>query len=172
MVPVNVAATLHVPVGASVSTILSTCAGAYQTYLNNIGLSASGSSTQVDYFTIASLLLQQSGVTKIDNLLIGENASTPVYGTSTGTSTTSLTDTTASWTVNAYTGFIVTSGTSFATVTSNTATVLSLSSWTNGTPASGSSYSITTAPAGTSDLTAAFGHQLIAGAANFTIAQP
>jgi hypothetical protein len=174
MVPVNVSATVHIPIGTTVATVLSNCANAYTAYLNNIGLSSTGTAKEVDYFTIGSLFLEQAGVTKIDNLLIGKNSGTsPYYGTaSTATGTTTLTDTTASWTTNAYVGMVVTSENSFGVVSSNTSTVLTVSSWTNGTPVSGTSYSITTVPAGTADISATFGNQLIAGAVNLSVLQP
>ena len=59
-------------------------------------------------------------------------------GTSTATSSTSLTMSSATWSVNAYVGSIITAGSSTATVVSNTATVLTVASWTGGTPTTGS----------------------------------
>jgi len=44
----------------------------------------------------------------------------------------------ATWSVNAYVGSIITAGSSTATVVSNTATVLTVASWTGGTPTTGS----------------------------------
>ena len=76
------------------------------------------------------------------------------------------------WTVNAYTGCTVTSAGSFGIITSNTATVATISAWVGGTPPVGGSYTITSTPAGTADLTATFGNQLVAGAVSFTAAQP
>lgn len=56
---------------------------------------------------------------------------------------THMTDTRAAWTVNAFTGFTCTSNAKKGYITSNTATVLTVSSWVGGTPANGSSWSIT-----------------------------
>ena len=172
IVPVNSLATIHIPIGVTASTVITACINAYNAYLNAIGLNPSGGSTVANYFAIASVLLSVPNVAKIDGLLIGENGFTPVTGTSTATGTTTLTDATKSWTVNAYAGATVTSGSSFGIVTSNTSTVLTVSSWANSTPVSGASYSITSTPAGTSDLTATFGNQFVAGVASFTVSQP
>lgn len=60
----------------------------------------------------------------------------PTNGTATGVGATTLTDTTATWLTNQFNGATLTMGTSTATVTSNTATVLTFSGgWTGGTPA-------------------------------------
>lgn len=66
----------------------------------------------------------------------------PYNGTATGVSATTLTDSTANWLTNQFTGGTVTMGSSTATVTSNTGTVLTFGSWTGGTPAAGT-YQIT-----------------------------
>lgn len=66
----------------------------------------------------------------------------PSDGTSTAVAATTMTDSTATWVVNAFTGFTVTSGGKTAVVTSNTATVLTFASWTGGTPPTGK-YTIT-----------------------------
>ena len=55
-------------------------------------------------------------------------------GTSTATGATSLTDGGASWTVDAYIGLTVYSNGSSGVVTTNSATVLTVASWTGGTP--------------------------------------
>lgn len=55
-------------------------------------------------------------------------------GTSTATSATSLTDSGASWTTNAYTGHVVVTGGVYGVVASNTGTVLTIDKWY--TPAS------------------------------------
>jgi hypothetical protein len=172
IVPVNISATIHVPVGLNSATVLTACANAYAAYVNNLGLSPNGGSTQVDYFSVGAALLAVANVSKIDGLLIGENSITPVNSVSTGTGTTTLTDSTRAWTVNAYTGCTVTSAGSFGIIASNTATVATISAWVGGTPPVGSSYTITSTPAGTADLIATFGNQLVAGAVSFTAAQP
>ena len=154
------------------TTVINACQAAYISYINKIGLNPLGCSTAANYYSIAAALLGVANVSKIDNLLTGINSLAPVYGTSTGANVTTLTDSTKSWTVNAYAGYTVTSEGSFGIVTSNTATVLTITSWTGNTPATGSSYSITTTPAGTSDISAAFGNQLVAGSVSFTAAQP
>jgi hypothetical protein len=63
----------------------------------------------------------------------------PYNGTATSApGATTLTDTNANWNVNQFTGATLTSGVSTATITSNTATVLTFSGgWTGGTPAQG-----------------------------------
>lgn len=68
-------------------------------------------------------------------------------GTSSGTSASTLTDSTKNWTVNYFAGAIVRSGTSFGVVASNTSTVLTLTAygWYGPTPASGLAYSLTAA---------------------------
>jgi hypothetical protein len=67
----------------------------------------------------------------------------PTNGTSSGITATTLTDASATWQTNQFVGGIVTVGVSTATVTGNTATVLSFASWTGGTPANNvSSYQI------------------------------
>lgn len=71
-------------------------------------------------------------------------------GTATGTTATTLTDTTQAWTVNQWVNRIVISqGTGQAltqmTVTSNTATVLTGASWSNGTPGN-TAYLVTLPP--------------------------
>lgn len=72
-------------------------------------------------------------------------------GTSTATGATSLTDGTKAWAVNLYqtagTSYYVVesdspTGTTRGLITSNTATVLTVESWTNGTPTVGASYAI------------------------------
>jgi Baseplate J-like protein len=172
IVPVNVSAIIHIPSGLNTTTVINACQAAYISYINKIGLNPLGGSTAANYYSIAAALLGVANVSKIDNLLTGINSLAPVYGTSTGANVTTLTDSTKSWTVNAYAGYTVTSEGSFGIVASNTATVLTITSWTGNTPATGSSYSITTTPAGTSDISAAFGNQLVAGSVSFTAAQP
>lgn len=172
IVPVNVSATIHVPSGLNATTVVTACQNAYQIYVNNLGLNPSGGSTALNFFTVASILLAITNVSKIDTLLIGKNTITPIAGTSTGTGATTLTDSTQAWTVNAYSGCTVSSGGSFGIITSNTATAVTITSWSGGTPAPGLSYSITSTPAGTSDITATFSNQLVAGAISFTPAQP
>jgi len=54
------------------------------------------------------------------------------YASSVGATT--LTDSSANWVVNEFAGDTVTMGSSSAVITSNTATVLTFSSWTGGTP--------------------------------------
>lgn len=67
----------------------------------------------------------------------------PYNGIATADNATTLTDTAANWLTNQFVGAIVTMGTSTATVTSNTATVLTFTGgWTGGTPAL-STYQIT-----------------------------
>lgn len=56
-------------------------------------------------------------------------------GTATATSSTSLTQTAAGWTVNAYIGHIVTTGVVYGVITANSATVLTVDQWyTPGSP--------------------------------------
>lgn len=172
IVPVNVSATVHVPTGLNAATVITNCVNAYNRLINTIGLNPAGGSTQVDYFAVAASLLAVANVTKVDALLTGENGFTPVNGTSTGTSATTLTDSTQTWTVNAYAGDTVSSAGSFAVISSNTATAVTIAAWIGPTPPVGNSYSITSTPAGTTDLTATFGNQFVAGAASFTAAQP
>lgn len=172
VIPVNSIATIHMPTNVNSIQVLTACQQAYASFINNLGLNPTGGSTEVDYFSVASILRAVPSVTKIDGLLIGENTITPIAGVSTATSAGSLTDSTRSWTTNAYAGCTVTSGGSFAVITSNTGTVLTISSWTGTTPTAGSNYTITSTPAGTSDLTAAFGSQFVAGAVSFVAAQP
>jgi len=66
-------------------------------------------------------------------------------GTSTGTGSTYLTDSSASWTVNAYVGKTVFTGSSLGTIIANSSTSLSITSWASypfGTPAPGQAYYI------------------------------
>ena len=63
-------------------------------------------------------------------------------GTSTGTGATSLTDTLASWTVNAYAGLTCFANGKTGVISSNTATILTVASWTGGTPGATSTYII------------------------------
>lgn len=74
--------------------------------------------------------------------LTGLSTRTIETGTSTATAATTLTDGGKSWVTNAYAGWIVSSNGKFATVTSNTGTVLTVPSWTGGTPTSGQAYTI------------------------------
>jgi len=55
-------------------------------------------------------------------------------GTSTGTAATTLTDTGAAWTTNAYAGHVVVTGSVYGVIASNTATALTVDKWY--TPAS------------------------------------
>ena len=79
---------------------------------------------------------------------LGISVRTPIAVTSTlytGSTTSSptgtlLTCSTATWAPGAFTGLTLYCGTSSATITSNTATTISFSSWTGGTPASGQFY--------------------------------
>lgn len=173
IVPVNVAMTIHIPNGQNATPVITACQQAVAAYLNQIGLSPSGSSTAVNYFSVGAIALAVANVTKIDGLVIGENSGgLPIAGTSTATNSTSLTDSTKSWTTNAYVGATVSCGSSFGIITANSATAVTITSWVGGTPAPGLSYTITSTPAGTSDLTATFGNQFVAGALTFTPAQP
>jgi len=63
-------------------------------------------------------------------------------GTSTATSSSTMTDSGATWTVNGFVGCVVTIDGKTGTISSNTATVLTVASWTGGTPTSVSAYSI------------------------------
>lgn len=57
---VAVSATIHMPTSlsaAQVTSVQSACSAAVTAYLNNIGLSPTGGSTEADYITVASLLL-------------------------------------------------------------------------------------------------------------------
>lgn len=58
-------------------------------------------------------------------------------GTATAVTATSLTDSTKTWVTNQFAGETVTMGGKTGAITSNTATVLTISSWTGGTPALG-----------------------------------
>lgn len=64
-------------------------------------------------------------------------------GTATASSTTTLTDSSATWTTNQWAGSFINAGSSTAVIVSNTATVLTVASWTGGTPSSTASFSIT-----------------------------
>lgn len=56
-------------------------------------------------------------------------------GTSTGTAATTLTDTGAAWTTNAYAGHVVATGSVYGVIASNTATALTVDKWyTPGSP--------------------------------------
>jgi hypothetical protein len=68
-------------------------------------------------------------------------------GVATSSSSTSLTLSTATWTVNQFAGQTVTAGASTAVVVSNTSTVLTVSAWTGGTPTSTSAFTVNYAPA-------------------------
>ena len=66
---------------------------------------------------------------------------------STTTSITTLSDSSANWTINSFVGFIVYSNninlqTTYGTIISNTNTVLTVSNWSNGIPVSGDFYYI------------------------------
>jgi hypothetical protein len=64
-------------------------------------------------------------------------------GTSTATSSTTMTDSGATWTANELVGAAVSCGGKTGTVTANTSTQVTVASWTGGTPASVSAYTIT-----------------------------
>ncbi len=64
------------------------------------------------------------------------------YGTSTATGSTSLTDTGKAWITNQFAGYRVESGANSTTISSNTATVLTVATWAPGTPSSTSAYTI------------------------------
>ena len=63
-------------------------------------------------------------------------------GTATSTSSTTLTNSGATWTVNAFAGLTITAGTSVGVISSNTATVITVASWTGGTPSGTAAYTI------------------------------
>lgn len=71
----------------------------------------------------------------------GTTASLPT-GTSTATSATTLTDAGRAWITNQWTGAKITADGKSAIVASNTATQITVASWTGGTPASTSAYVI------------------------------
>jgi hypothetical protein len=73
------------------------------------------------------MLVTNSGLDLISRALGG--ATVGATGTSTATSSTSMTDSGASWTSNAYAGQRVQCGTAYAMIKSNTATVLTVDRW-------------------------------------------
>ena len=58
-------------------------------------------------------------------------------GTSTSVGSTTLTDTSQSWTVNAYAGDVVFTGSVYGVISSNTSNTLTISSWSGSTPSTG-----------------------------------
>ena len=81
---------------------------------------------------------------------MGRQLQTPaIAGTVTSSTTTTLTDSSKAWTPNQWVGAVVTvtlkKGTTTGKVTSNTATILTLSAgWSNGTPVKGNAYVVST----------------------------
>jgi len=75
-------------------------------------------------------------------------------GTATATSTTTLTESSATWTTNQWAGAFLQAGNSSATIVSNTATALTVTSWSGGTPSSTSAFSITNIPSTIASLPA------------------
>jgi hypothetical protein len=83
---------------------------------------------------------------------------------------TTLTDSTATWLTNQFTGAVLTSGVSTATVTSNTGTVLTFSGgWTGGTPATPLSYQLLKGFYTWSQLSGASWTQRTPSATHFTV---
>jgi hypothetical protein len=76
---------------------------------------------------------------------------------------TSATDSTATWTTNQWAGFRVNDGANFASVISNTATVLTTTTWSAATPAAASTFTMGnwSAPSGTTSPPAATNHFVI-----------
>jgi hypothetical protein len=93
----------------------------------------------------------------------------PTNGVSTAVGATTLTDSAAVWLTNQFTGAVLTSGTSTATVTSNTSTVLTFASWTGGTPATPLSYQLLKGFYTWSQLPAASWVQRSPSATHFTV---
>jgi hypothetical protein len=93
----------------------------------------------------------------------------PTNGVSTAVGATTLTDSTAGWLTNQFTGAVLTSGVSTATITSNTATVLTFASWTGGTPATPLSYQLLKGFYTWSQLPAASWIQRTPSATHFTV---
>ena len=77
-------------------------------------------------------IIVNSGLDLVSAVLGGDT--TGYSGTSTGTTATTLTDTGAAWTTNAYAGHVVVTGSVYGVVASNTATALTIDKWY--TPAS------------------------------------
>ena len=91
-----------------------------------------------------NMLLTNNGRDCLDRAFLG--GSVGITGTATATGTTSLTNTGAAWTVNAYTGMVVVAGGVYAVILSNTATVLTVDRWYNVLTPSGAAG---TTPSGT-----------------------
>jgi hypothetical protein len=67
---------------------------------------------------------------------------TTITGTATSTNSTTLNDSTKSWTANAYIGGTIVAGSSSGVITANGTTSITVSSWTGGTPSGTSAYTI------------------------------
>lgn len=94
----------------------------------------------------------------------------PYNGTSTSVTTTTLTDTSANWLTGQFIGATLTSGSSTATVTSNTATVLTFTGgWTGGTPVSPMTYQLTLGLYTWNQLSGGAWTQRSVSAAHFTV---
>ena len=96
-----------------------------------------GTSVSVGATTLTYTLDRWCSYTTSPTVTVSQIGIGNFAGTSTATSSTSLTMSSATWSVNAYAGCVVTAGSSTATVVSNTATVLTVASWTGGTPSTG-----------------------------------
>lgn len=84
-------------------------------------------------------------------------------GTSTATTAATMTDGGASWTAGAFAGWIVLCGSSYSVVGGNTGTQLTGLSWTGGTPAGVSSYTLIGMAVGTSEVDTGSAHGLSSG---------
>jgi hypothetical protein len=121
-------------VGQAVSVKgLTTYNGSDQNTTSSPVVAASGSS-----FTLQSALSPGSTVGTGTATQTNTVDQLPTFtGTSTSTSSTTLVCSSASWIVDTYKGGLVTSGSSSATIVSNTSNTLTVSGWGGGTPSTG-----------------------------------
>jgi uncharacterized phage protein gp47/JayE len=68
--PVNVSATVHVPIGSNTTNVNAAMVSAYNAYANNIPMSPTGGTSELDFFATACILSNVPSVTKIDSLLL------------------------------------------------------------------------------------------------------
>ena len=124
-------------------------------------VTGSGTATRPDEFPHGSLLVGSRSVKVMGGTyfagtdwILNTTGGATAAGTATAVSSTTLTDTAASWIPGTFVGMTVTAGSSTAIVLSNTATQVTMASWTGGTPTGTPAYSMASTGAVTIDTTA------------------